>query len=360
MLHAIAAAKKSIRLETYIYADGRLGKQFLVALVAAARRGVHVQVMVDAVGSWLLPGDFFKPLTDAGGEARRFNPLNFWRFGVRDHRKLLVCDDRIAFVGGFNIADEYDGDGVTCGWCDAGAKIENAVLVGKLALSFDQLFVTADFHRRPLLRLRAFKGRRRGNRKRTGEDVLLAHPGAGKSLFQVALHNDLHSAKDVTIVSAYFLPPRQLRRDLRWAAKRGARVRLILAGKSDVPVAQSAARMYYRRLLRAGVEIYEYEPQILHAKLMITGNAVYIGSANLDVRSLHLNYEVMVRLQDKAVMDGAQSYVERILKHCRKMDPAQWQRAQTLWERWKSYWAHLLLRHVDPFVALRQFHSLKD
>src|SRR5581483_6128043 len=242
MLKAIAAAKKTVRLETYIYADGKLGKQFLAALVAAAQRGVQVRVMVDAVGSWLLAGDFFKPLTDAGGEVRRFNPLNFWRFGVRDHRKLLLCDDHVAFVGGFNIADEYDGDGVSCGWCDAGARIENRQLIGKLAGSFDQLFAMADFNRRPLVRLRAFKSPRRGSRKKSAEDVLLSHPGAGKSPYQVALHNDLHHAKDITVVSAYFLPPRRLRRDLRWAAKRGARVRLILAGKSDVPIARLAAQ----------------------------------------------------------------------------------------------------------------------
>ena len=360
MLRAIASAKKSIRLETYIYADGKLGKQFLAALAAAAQRGAHVRVMVDAVGSWLLPNDFFKPLTDAGGEVRRFNPLNFWRFGVRNHRKLLVCDGQAAFVGGFNIADEYDGDGVTCGWCDAGAKIENPALIEKLALSFDQLFATADFHRRPLLRLRAFKAPRRGSRKKAGEEVLLTHPGAGRSPFQIALHNDLHQAKEITIVSAYFLPPRQLRRDLRWAAKRGVRVRLILAGRSDVPVSRLAAQVYYRRLLRAGVEIFEYEPQILHAKLMVTDGAAYIGSANLDIRSLHLNYELMVRLSDKTVVDEAHDYVERILEHCRQVKLSQWLQSQTFWDRWKRYWAHLLLRHVDSFVALRQFHSLRD
>ena len=358
MLHAIATAKKSVRLETYIYADGRLGQKFRDALVETARRGVQVRVMVDAVGSWFLPGDFFKPLTDAGGEVCRFNPLNFWRFGVRDHRKLLVVDDRVAFVGGFNIADEYDGDGVACGWCDAGAKLEDAALIERLAGSFDQLFATADFRRRPLLRLRAFKQRRRGSRKKSRDDALLTHPGAGKSPFQVALHNDLHHARDITIVSAYFLPPRQLRRDLRWAARRGARVRLILAGKSDVPIARLAAQVYYRRLLRAGVEIYEYEPQILHAKLMIVDNTVYVGSANLDIRSLNLNYEIMVRLRDKAMADGARGHIERMLKHSRRVELVPWLRAQTFWARWKSYWAHLLLRHVDPFVALRQFHAM--
>src|ERR1700679_485288 len=118
MLAAIETAQTSICLETYIYSDGKLGRQFLEVLLAAARRGVRVRVLVDAAGSWFLPGNFFNPLVAAGAEVRRFNPLHLWRFGVRDHRKLLICDESVIFIGGFNVADEYGGGGVTRGWCD--------------------------------------------------------------------------------------------------------------------------------------------------------------------------------------------------------------------------------------------------
>src|ERR1700722_20860256 len=93
MLEAIRAARKSIQLEIYIYSDGRLGRQFLEALLAAAQRGVRVCVLVDAAGSWFLPDDFFNSLVAAGAGVRRFNPLHLWRFGVRNHRKLLICDE---------------------------------------------------------------------------------------------------------------------------------------------------------------------------------------------------------------------------------------------------------------------------
>jgi len=96
MLDAIQAARVSIRLETYIYTDGQLGREFLLALIAAAQRGVRVKVLADVFGSWLLPDNFFQPLLTAGGEMHYFNPLRLWRFGVRDHRKLLVCDDAVA------------------------------------------------------------------------------------------------------------------------------------------------------------------------------------------------------------------------------------------------------------------------
>ena len=208
MLAAIASAQSSLRLETYIYADGKLGRQFLAALVAAQRRGVRVRVLVDAFGSWPLPADYFQPLTDAGGEMRFFNPLRLWRFGVRDHRKLLVCDERAAFAGGFNLADEYDGDGVTRGWCDLGVRLEGT-LAATLATAFDELFALADFHRKPLLRLRAFKRRRKSGGVPRGE-LLLSQPGRGASPIQNALYHDLSTARDVQIVTGYFLPTDQI------------------------------------------------------------------------------------------------------------------------------------------------------
>ena len=105
ILAAMDAAQKSIQLETYTFSDGQLGRQFLEALLAAARRGVRVRVLVDAAGSWFLPGNFFNPLVAAGAEVRRFNPLHLWRFGVRDHRKLLVCDESVISVSYTHLLD---------------------------------------------------------------------------------------------------------------------------------------------------------------------------------------------------------------------------------------------------------------
>ena len=194
MLQAMGMAQKSILLETYFYSDGEVGRQFLEALLAAARRGVHVRVLVDAVGSWFLPETFFQPLVAAGAEVRRFNPLHLWRFGVRDHRKLLVCDGSVIFIGGFNVADEYDGDGVTRGWCDLGIRIDNPMLAGELSDSFKELFALSDFHRKPLLRLRAFKRKRPSQKRMTGK-LLLSQPGLGASPFRAALHHDLAKAR---------------------------------------------------------------------------------------------------------------------------------------------------------------------
>jgi cardiolipin synthase A/B len=359
MLSALGAAQKSIQLETYIYADGQVGRHFLQALLAATRRGVRVRVLVDAGGSWFLPDIFFNPLIASGAKVRRFNPLHFRRFGVRDHRKLLICDESVIFIGGFNVADEYDGDGVTRGWCDLGVRVENPTLAMQLAHSFEELFELADFHRKPLLRLRAFKRKRKSQKKATGE-LLLVRPGRGISPFQTALYHDLAKVRDVRIVSAYFLPTRRLRRDLIRVVRRGGRVQLLLAGKSDVPVSQMAARSLYHRLLKAGVEIYEYQPQILHAKLIICDGVTYVGSSNLDVRSLNLNYEVMLRFADKMAVAEAKNIFERALKHSQKIEFHSWQKRQTVWQRWKNHWAHFLVTRIDSFVSLRQFRAVKN
>jgi len=358
LLAALGAAQKTIRLETYIFSDGQLGRRILQALLAAARRGVQVRVLVDAAGSWFLPADFFNPLVAAGAEVRRFNPLHLWRFGVRDHRKLLVCDESVVFLGGFNVADEYDGDGVTRGWYDLGVRLENPGLARELADSFEELFALADFHRQPLRRLRLFKHRRKSSKKAPGE-LLLTRPGRGASPFQSALAHDLARARDVRIVSAYFLPTRRVRRDLLRVARRGGRVQLLLAGKSDVPVSQMAARSMYHRLLKAGVEIYEYQPQILHAKLILADGTAYVGSSNLDIRSLNLNYELMLRFEDETAAVAARKIFDQALTQSRKLEFHQWRKSQTFWQRWKNHWAHFLLARVDPFVALRQFRGVK-
>jgi cardiolipin synthase len=119
-----------------------------------------------------------------------------------------------------------------------------------------------------------------------------------------------------------------------------------------------AARSLYHRLLKAGVEIYEYQPQILHAKLILADGIVYVGSSNLDVRSLNLNYELMLRFEIKTAAVEAREIFELALKHSQRIEFHRWRKSQTFWQRWKNHWAHLLLARIDPFVALRQFRTM--
>jgi cardiolipin synthase len=142
-------------------------------------------------------------------------------------------------------------------------------------------------------------------------------------------------------------------------AREGAPVQLILAGRSDVLLSKLAGQHLYRSLLRSGVEIYEYQPQILHSKLFILDDIVYVGSANLDTRSLHINYELLIRLTKTQLADEARAIFAEDLKHSRRIHPAAWQASRTFWRKLKERWAYFILARVDPYLARRQWRALR-
>ncbi|MEK7706659.1 MAG: phospholipase D-like domain-containing protein, partial [Verrucomicrobiota bacterium] len=184
MLAAIDAAQKSVCLETYTYSASPLGDKFRDALVRAQRRGARVRVLLDAVGSHSLPEDYWESLKAVGGEAHIFNPLALNRFGIRNHRKLLVCDDVVAFVGGFNIAPEYEGDGVTHGWRDLGMRLDGPLVI-ELAASFDAMFKLAAFRHKRFVRLRRSALQRIVTSPT--EQLLRGRPGLGRNPIRRAL-----------------------------------------------------------------------------------------------------------------------------------------------------------------------------
>jgi cardiolipin synthase len=357
MLAALDSARSSVCLEMYTYAPGPIGERLRAALVRAQRRGARVRVLVDGFGSIELPDDFWQPLRAAGGEARHFNPVAFMRFSFRDHRKVMVCDERVAFVGGFNIAPQYEGDGVRSGWRDLGIRLEGP-LAAPLASSFEGMFAHADFGHKHFARLWRF-----GGNKPTvwpSEQIFFSAPGRERNAINVALRGDLERARDVRIIMAYFLPTWRLRRDLARVVRRGGRVQLILAGKSDVTVSQLAAQSLYRRLMKGGVEIYEYQPQILHAKLFVLDDVVYVGSSNLDQRSLRINYELMIRFQNGQMAEEARGIIAGDLKHCKRIDAEEWRKSRTLWNRIQRRAAYWLLVRFDTNLARRQWRGLPD
>ena len=356
MLAAVRAAQQHVRLEVYTFAASPLGEQFREALVQARQRGARVQVLLDAIGSLSLPESFWDPLKSIGGEFRWFNPLKLGRLIYRDHRKLLVCDDEVAVIGGCNIAPEYQGDGITAGWRDLGLHITGR-LVAELAGTFDDFFSRAEFKHKLLQRLR----RSRSEKTRTGENwsLLLCGPGRRQTSLKRTLANDLARARRVQIICAYFLPTWRIRKELRAVVRRGGKVQLILAGKSDVRLSQLASRRLYRLFLRAGVEIHEYQPQVLHAKLLIVDDTVYVGSANLDARSLNINYELQVRLVDGNMAAEAREIFTQDLAHCRLIERRSWAKSRSVLTKLLEELAYFVLARLDPYVARWRLKSLR-
>lgn len=355
MLEAVAAARESVRLETYIFQSDAVGEEFRTALTQAARRGVRVQVLVDALGSLSLPTDYFHPLTDAGGEGAWFNPLSLRRWSYRDHRKLLVCDDAVGFVGGFNISQEYSGDGVTKGWRDLGLRVTGAP-ARALAGSFDGFFARASERHKRLQRLRKARQEVAAG---PNWQLLTSGPGRRPGDLKRTLVRDLAVARSVRIACAYFLPTSRLRKALLRASRHGLPVQLLLAGKSDVLASQLASRRLYRVFLRAGTQIFEYQPQVLHAKLFLVDDLVYVGSSNLDVRSLRINYELVVRVNDPRLAAEGREMFEEDLQHSRRVERAAWAASRTFWEKLKEQWAYFLLARLDPYLAKQQLRTLR-
>ena len=351
MLEAIDSACRTIDLEMYIFRNDAVGHDFRTALLDAQARGVKIRVMLDGLGSVTLASDYWNELVKGGGEFRLFNPVRITGPIFRDHRKLLAVDGKIAFIGGFNIGEEYRGDGIEHGWHDCGCRLDGPG-VGVLVGAFEQMWQRSEHKRQFLPRLRKGSADHRAMGERLS--LLLTGPGRAPFVMQETLLADIRKAKTINIISAYFLPPRKLLRGLMRAARAGVKVRLLLAGKTDVQVAMLAAHRLYHPLLKAGVEIYEYEPQILHTKCYLIDQTAYIGSANMDIRSLRINYELLVRCEDQSLAGTMLQFFEQALNHSKLISLADWKSHRNFWTKMKEEWAWLILARLDPWLSQAQ------
>ena len=352
-LVAIAQAKHTVRMETYIYTDEDIGRRFRAALIDAANRGVQVWLLVDALGGMNLKKDYFAELSALPNAAMKwFNEPSLGTWAFRDHRKLLVIDSTTVFVGGCNIAKDYHGDGVTHGWRDGGMRIDGPVAT-ELEEEFDAQFENADEKQWRVLRARIIERKKQLNKRCATNPAirpLCIYPGYGQSPLRDTVREDLKHAKDIAVTSAYFLPTSGLLEQFTDAVARGARMRLMLGGKSDVKMMQRATQAMFTRLLHAGIEVYEYQPQILHAKVLVIDDVVYVGSSNLDPRSLRINFEVMIRVFDPELAARARQQFDEDVQRSAMVTP------ETVWEA--SGWELLMQRiarwvlgRVDPRVA---------
>lgn len=299
---SLRAARRTICLEFYIVRDDNLGREFASLLIDAARRGVKVSLLYDYIGSFDTPAQFFRQLGDAGVACRAFNPPPFRRgltwFDKRDHRKIAVIDGTTAFAGGINIGDEYAGFGESRNrWRDVGLRLR-----GPAAVALQKLFCES-WHGEagvtpPGCDAIASKAPKTGD---ATVHIVSGGPHHNRSYIHNAYRLAIGGAsQSIIIANPYFLPGPRVIRSLLKAVRRGVRVHLILPAMSDVPLVSLLSRGTYSPLLKGGIEIYERQGTVLHAKVMlIDGCWSIIGSANLDHRSFHRNFEVNVIVDGK-------------------------------------------------------------
>jgi len=324
MTKEIRDAKLSVNLETYIFQPDRAGRQFVDAMVFAARRGVQVRLLVDDWGSKLK--EFDKELKDAGVHVRKYRPVrlfSIYKVGKRTHRKILVVDGRIAWTGGLGIDDRWLGNARnTNEWRDTQVRAVGPVAAQMQAVfSEDWTYTTGEIlggdpfypHIPPAgnIQAQAIKASR-------GDSSSLA-----KMLYYVAIQS---ATKSIRIQNAYFLPDKQVREALVKAVERGVTVEVMVPGRHiDLPMVRFASWSHYGEMLKGGVKIYEYRGTMLHNKTMVVdGLYSTIGSINFDSRSMNRNAEESLAFYDHGFAQKMESMFEEDRKRCHEITFEEW------------------------------------
>jgi cardiolipin synthase len=322
MLEDISRAKSTVSLETYIFKPDEAGRRFADALMAASRRGVQVRLLVDAQGSKL--GKLREEMTAAGVICKDYRPASTHAYyGRRTHRKLLIVDGRIGYTGGFCIDRRWLGSARNKEeWHDSAARVTGPVVAQMQAVfGEDWTYTTGE-----ILAGEAFYP------KLEPAGAMLAHAmksskGDASSLPKMLYFMALSaSRRSIHIQNSYFLPDDQIRAALIAAAQRGVDVRVMVPGPhTDVPPVRLASRHDYGELLQGGVRIFEYQPTMIHSKiLVIDGLFSTIGSINLDARSMSKNAEESVSFYDREFAASIEAMFERDLKLCREITYDAW------------------------------------
>jgi cardiolipin synthase len=310
LLDLIAGARQSLKLLYYIYAEDEAGCAVREALIGAEKRGIEVSLVVDGFGS-SVGKEFLAPLEVAGADLCHFLPRLGRRYLLRNHQKMAIADGERAMVGGFNIENAYFADDNADGWRDLGLMVEG-LAAKHLAGYFDALSV---WSHRPNARMRDLRrALRQWSETEGAVRWLLGGPTKRLNPLVRSVKADLTGAKRIDLIAAYFAPNPAMMRRIERVARRGLRTgsggaSLMTAGRSDNDATIAAARHCYARMLRRGVRIWEYRRQRLHTKLLVIDDLVYVGSANFDMRSLFLNLEVMLRVEDKGFAEYMRSFV---------------------------------------------------
>ncbi len=342
MLQAIDAAKRRISFETYIYDAGEIANQFTDALERAARRGVRVRLLTDAVGASTMDATHARRLRDAGCELRRFNVTKWYSIlevNYRTHRKILVVDGDVGFTGGVGVADHWMGDAQDHDhWRDTQVRLRGPVVrllegafYENFAESGDPVSPELDLVVPPVL-------------DAEGSSLLVtsSYSGGSNVLKRLYLLTIACSRRTLEITSPYFVTDESTMSAIEDAVRRGVRIRILVEGDiTDAMPVKYASRQMYERLLGLGVEIYEYQPTMMHAKVVVVDRTLSMfGSANFDNRSLELNDEINVAVVSRELAARFLRDFEADLRRSRRLELAAWQHRSLLEKSREHFWSY--------------------
>ncbi len=346
MLEAIESARFSITMEQYIFWNGQVGTRFAEAFAEKAREGIPVKLLVDAIGSATLGPEIFKILEAGGCQLAWFHPIHWYtlhRANQRNHRKSLIVDGRIAFTGGSGLADHWLGSAEDeHEWRDMQIRVEGPA-VGAQQAGFAQnwLLTTGE-----IVGGHEFFPQPRASGDVSIQTILSSPSGAGAAgtMYLIALQC---ARQYLYIANPYFIPDARVIDMLARACRRGVTVKLMLAGSlNDTWWARQNSVRLYGKLLKAGVEIYEYQPTMLHQKTMLAdGVWATVGTANFDNRSFALSEETNICFHDPLLVRQLREIFDRDLSSCKRIEMAHWKQ-RGRWQQTKEMLASLIENQV--------------
>ncbi|MEO6580397.1 MAG: phosphatidylserine/phosphatidylglycerophosphate/cardiolipin synthase family protein [Sphingomicrobium sp.] len=349
LLELIGSAQHSLRLLYYIFAADEAGNRVRDALLAAIERGVRVSLLIDGFGSSQTPETYFTQLHDRGAKFCRFLPSYGRSYLIRNHQKLALADDQRVLIGGFNIENDYFTPVDQGGWRDIGLLVEGPA-AARLVPYFDTLMAWALKKGSRIRHLRAMIHKYSENsgalQWQFGGPMQRLSPWINSTCRDLAL------GSDVEMIAAYFAPPGGMLRRIARIGSTG-RARIVTAAKSDNNATIAAARFTYGRLLKRGVKLFEYQPSKLHSKLLVLDDVAHVGSSNFDYRSIYLNLEMMLRVEDAEFASLMRVYFEGELEDCVEITAALHKQRSTLLNRIKWALSFFVVSLTDYTVTRR-------
>ncbi|BDX39204.1 cardiolipin synthase [Tenuifilaceae bacterium CYCD] len=346
IIDALYSATSSIHIEFYIINNDKIGNRIKNILVTKAKEGVKVRLIYDDVGSWSLPKKYINELREAGVEAYPFMEVKFplltSKVNYRNHRKIVVVDGAVAYLGGMNIADRYiEGSRKLGQWKDTLLQIEGeAVHSLQVIFLIDWYFVTGDI----LSNRTLYFPEARVSNYHPIQIVTSGPDSDWASIMQAFFHAISRATHHIYISSPYFIPNESILTALKTAALSGIDVRIILPGKSDSTVVYWSSLSFVSELLDAGIKVYLYQNGFDHSKiLMIDGTFSSVGSANMDIRSFEDNFEVAAIIYDEPVTKALESSFMDTLIKCQIITIDNWNKRPI-----KNSYKEALARLISP------------
>jgi cardiolipin synthase A/B len=341
MLQAIDAARERVSFETFVYEKGQVANWFTAALERAAKRGVDVRVIVDAVGASQMEDGHVERLRAAGCHVVDFNPSQWYgleELNYRTHRKILVVDGEVGFTGGVGVADFWIGNAQDAAhWRDTHVRMRGPI-VRLLEAAFYENFIEGEMTVTPAL------SEARAVESADDRSMLVrsAPAGGATDLKRLYLMTIAMARRTLDITSPYFLTDESSMWAFKDAVRRGVSIRILVESDiTDQRAVKYASREAYEELLATGIEIYEYAPTMMHGKSVVVDDVLSIfGSANFDNRSLELNDELNVAVFSRAVAARFLEDFEKDLKVSRRLELESWRRRPRLQRVQEHFWSY--------------------